>query len=179
MHLGYYIHLHGKGHAQRAKAVARHLNIPITFIGTGVSQNDWDGVDNYQLLDLPPDKVECVPNLPINQDCQTYSFHYAPYYSHSYQQRAVKLSNWVAQTNPTAVIVDVSAEISQYLRFLGVPVIAVRQHGDRTDYPHLAGYDAAYKLFAPFPHALECRTVPGWIQSKTIYSPGFSSLLRA
>ena len=67
-----------------------------------------------------------------------------------------------------------SAEISQYLRFLGVPVIAVRQHGDRTDYPHLAGYDAAYKLFAPFPHALECRTVPGWIQSKTIYSPGFS-----
>ena len=73
-----------------------------------------------------------------------------------------------------AVIVDVSAEISQYLRLLGVPVIAVRQHGDRTDYPHLAGYDAAYKLFAPYPEILDFGAVPSWIREKTIYSPGFS-----
>ena len=80
----------------------------------------------------------------------------------------------MAQTNPTAVIVDVSAEITQYLRFLGVPVIAMRQHGDRSDYPHLAGYDAAYKLFAPYPQILECGGVPSWIQAKTIYTSGFS-----
>ena len=84
------------------------------------------------------------------------------------------LSEWVAKTNPTAVIVDVSAEITQYLRFLGVPVIGVRQHGDRTDFPHLAGYDAAYKLFAPYPQILECGGTPNWIQKKTIYSSGFS-----
>ena len=125
-------------------------------------------------MDLPPDKIEYVPDLPLNKDCRTYSFHYAPYYSGSYRQRAVMLSNWVAETNPTAVIVDVSAEITQYLRFLGVPVIAVRQHGDRSDYPHLAGYDAAYKLFAPYPKILECSGIPNWIQEKTIYSPGFS-----
>ena len=125
-------------------------------------------------MDLPPDKIEYVPDLPLNKDCQTYSFHYAPYYSDSYRQRAVMLSNWVARTNPTAVIVDVSAEITQYLRFLGVPVIAVRQHGDRTDRPHLAGYDAAYKLFAPYPKILDCGDTPSWIESKTIYSPGFS-----
>ena len=112
--------------------------------------------------------------MPLNQNCRTYAFHYAPYYADSYRQRAVILSNWVAQTNPTAVIVDVSAEITQYLRFLGVPVIAMRQHGDRSDYPHLAGYDAAYKLFAPYPQILECGSMPSWIQSKTIYSSGFS-----
>ena len=84
------------------------------------------------------------------------------------------LSEWVARTNPTAIMVDVSAEITQYLRFLGVPVIAVRQHGDRTDFPHLAGYDAAYKLFAPYPQILECSSTPSWIQAKTIYSSGFS-----
>ena len=72
------------------------------------------------------------------------------------------------------MIVDVSAEISQYLRLLGVPVIAVRQHGDRSDYPHLAGYDAAYKLLAPYPEILESATVPSWIRAKTIYAPGFS-----
>ncbi len=78
------------------------------------------------------------------------------------------------QTNPTAVVVDVSAEISQYLRFLGVPVIGVRQHGDRTDTPHLCGYNAAYKLLAPFPKILEAPDVPQWIKEKTIYTPGFS-----
>ena len=69
---------------------------------------------------------------------------------------------------------DVSAELSQYFRLLGVPVIAVRQHGDRSDYPHLAGYDAAYKLFAPYPEMLEFDRVPSWIREKTIYAPGFS-----
>lgn len=174
MQLGYYVHLHGSGHAQRARAIAKHFECEVTFIGTGVSQKDWQGVTNYQLLDLPPDRVEYVPNLPINQKCQTYSFHYAPYYSAVYRQRAVKIANWVEKTEPTAVIVDVSSEIIQYLRFLGVPVIAVRQHGDRVDFPHLCGYDAAYKLFAPYPQILEASEVSDWIRDKTIYTLGFS-----
>ncbi len=50
----------------------------------------------------------------------------------------------------------------------------MRQHGDRSDLPHLCGYDAAYKLFAPYPEILELGGVPSWIRDKTIYSPGFS-----
>ena len=84
------------------------------------------------------------------------------------------IANWVEQTKPTAVVVDVSSEITQYLRLLGVPVIGVRQHGDRSDFPHLCGYDAAYKLFVPYPEMLEFTGVPNWIREKTIYSPGFS-----
>ena len=84
------------------------------------------------------------------------------------------IANWVEQTKPTAVVVDVSSEITQYLRLLGVPVIGVRQHGDRSDFPHLCGYDAAYKLFVPYPEMLEFAGVPSWIRNKTIYSPGFS-----
>ena len=131
-------------------------------------------MSNYQLLDIPTDEIECIADLPINQNCQTYSFHYAPYYTKCYRQRAVAIANWVATTDPIAVIVDVSAEISQYLRFLGVPVIAVRQHGDRSDFPHLCGYSAAYRLLAPFPRLLEAADTPNWIIDKTIYSPGFS-----
>lgn len=173
MHLGYYVHLHGSGHAQRAKAIAKHLE-SVTIIGTGVEQKNWEGVSNYRLLNLPADKIEYVRDLAINRNCQTYSFHYAPYYSTAYRQRVVKLANWVEETQPTAVIVDVSSEITQYLRLLGVPVISVRQHGDRTDLPHLCGYDAAYKLLAPYPQVLESSDVPDWIKEKTIYTPGFS-----
>ena len=174
MHLGYYIHSHGNGHAQRARTIAQHCHIPVTFIGTDVSKQNWDSVTNYRLLDLTSDRIEDIPDLPINRNCQTYSFHHAPYYSTQHRQRAVAIANWVRQTNPTAVIVDVSAEISQYLRFLGVPVIGVRQHGDRSDFPHLCGYSAAYKLLAPFPKILEASDVPHWIREKTIYTPGFS-----
>ena len=173
-HLGYYVHLHGSGHAQRARTIAQHCTLPVTFIGTGVSQHCWNGVANYQLLDIPTDTIESIPDLTINQNCQTHSFHYAPYYSAHHRARAVAIANWVQETNPTAVIVDVSAEIIQYLRFLGVPVIGVRQHGDRSDTPHVCGYSAAYKLLAPFPELLEAPDVPAWIRQKTIYTPGFS-----
>lgn len=125
-------------------------------------------------MDLPPDRVEYVPELPINRNCQTYSYHYAPYYSDAYRSRAVAIANWVEKTDPTAVVVDVSAEITQYLRLLGIPVLGVRQHGDRTDLPHLCGYDAAYKLIAPYPEILESPNTPDWIKDKTIYTPGFS-----
>ena len=60
------------------------------------------------------------------------------------------------------------------MRFLGIPVIGVRQHGERSDFPHLCGYSAAYKLLAPFPKILESPDVPQWIKEKTIYTPGFS-----
>ena len=123
---------------------------------------------------MPPDKIEYVSDVPINRDCRTYSAHFAPYYSDAYRRRATILADWVEQVKPTAVIVDVSSEITQYLRFLGVPVISVLQHGNRADLPHLCGYDAAYRLFAPYPELLESPGIPSWIRDKTIYSPGFS-----
>lgn len=48
------------------------------------------------------------------------------------------------------------------------------QHGDRNDSAHLCGYDAAYKLLAPYPESLESGCVAWWKKQKTIYVPGFS-----
>ena len=86
----------------------------------------------------------------------------------------LKIAQWVETSQPTLVVVDVSAEITQYFRLLGVPVISMLQHGDRTDSAHLCGYDAAYKLLAPYPESLESDSVPLWKKQKTIYVPGFS-----
>ncbi len=86
----------------------------------------------------------------------------------------LKLAQWVETTHPTLVVVDVSSEITQYFRLLGVPVISMRQHGDRNDSAHLCGYDAAYKLLAPYPQSLESTSTLYWVRQKTIYVPGFS-----
>lgn len=86
----------------------------------------------------------------------------------------LKLAEWVDNTQPTMVVVDVSAEITQYFRLLGIPVISMLQHGDRNDSAHRSGYDAAYKLLAPYPKVLESASKPVWVREKTIYVPGFS-----
>lgn len=174
MHLGYYIHILDSGSAQKARLISQNINLPITFIGNGVSKFDWGGVSNYQLLDLPTKNLEQIADLPINQNCQTYSFHHAPYYDNAERQKMSAIAKWVEQTNPTAVIVDDSAEIIQYLRLLAVPVIAIRQDGDRSDFPHLCGYNAAYKLLALFPQILEPPVTPNWMIDNTIYVAGFS-----
>lgn len=57
---------------------------------------------------------------------------------------------------------------------MGIPVISIRQHGNRNDSAHLCGYDAAYKLLAPYPEALESDSIPFWVREKTIYVSGFS-----
>ncbi|MGB6297580.1 MAG: glycosyltransferase [Rivularia sp. (in: cyanobacteria)] len=133
-----------------------------------------DVANNFNIVDLPPDEVKYVPDVAINENCETLSFHYAPYGAKTYQQRMLKIAQWVEKTQPTLVVVDVSAEITQYFRLLGVPVITMLQHGDRADSAHLCGYDAAYKLLAPYPESLESDSVPLWKKQKTIYVPGFS-----
>ena len=173
MHLGYYIHGFDSGNVQRAKLISQNIKLPITFIGTNIARHDWSGIYNYRLLSLSED-TQSVSELPINENSQTYSFHYAPYYNNSSRQRILAIANWVERTNPTAVVVDSSVEIIQQLRLLGVPVIALRQHGSRSDFPHLCGYNAAYKLLALFPPILESSTTPKWAIDKSIYVSGFS-----
>ena len=172
MHIGYYIHSHGKGHLQRAEAISKHIKSDVTFLGSNLSNSDVS--DRFNIVDLPPDEVGYVPPLQINENCETLSFHYAPYGAKTYQQRMLKLAQWVERSQPTLVVVDVSSEITQYFRLLGVPVISMRQHGDRNDSAHLCGYDAAYKLLAPYPQSLESTSTLYWVREKTIYVPGFS-----
>jgi predicted glycosyltransferase len=172
MHIGYYIHSHGKGHLQRAQEIAKYIKSNVTFLGSNLSNSDVSY--RFNIVDLPADEVKYVPPLQINVNCETLSFHYAPYAAKTYQQRMLKLAQWVEKTRPTLVVVDVSSEITQYFRLLGIPVISIRQHGDRNDSPHLCGYDAAYKLLAPYPKSLESASTAYWVREKTIYVPGFS-----
>jgi predicted glycosyltransferase len=172
MYIGYYIHSHGKGHLQRALSIAKYIKSHVTFLGSNLLKSDIS--HNFNIVDLPPDQVKYVPPIEINENCETLSFHYAPYAAKTYQQRMLKLAQWVENYQPALVVVDVSAEITQYFRLLGVPVIAMRQHGDRNDSAHQSGYDAAYKLLAPYPESLESASCPYWVRQKTIYVPGFS-----
>ncbi len=61
----------------------------------------------------------------------------------------------VVAARPSLVVVDVSVEVTLLVRLLGVPVVVVAMQGDRDDRPHVAAYDAATALLAPWPRDAE------------------------
>jgi hypothetical protein len=50
----------------------------------------------------------------------------------------------------SAFVIDVSVEVTAFVRLMGVPTVVFAQPGDRTDSPHLLGYDVADRIVAPW-----------------------------
>ena len=64
-------------------------------------------------------------------------------------------------------------ERTLFARLMSIPTVVMRQHGRRDDLPHRLAYEAADRLFAPFPKRMEDDITPKWVQEKTIYADGF------
>ncbi|GGD83299.1 glycosyltransferase [Croceicoccus mobilis] len=82
------------------------------------------------------------------------------------------LTEWFDAASPALFVTDVSAELGQLARIASVPHVAVLQHGDRSDPGHMASYDAAVGLLAPYDRALEQDDRPEHLRAKTHYAPG-------
>ncbi|WP_300399540.1 cation:proton antiporter, partial [uncultured Sphingobium sp.] len=67
---------------------------------------------------------------------------------------------------------DVSAELGQLARLCSVPHVAVLQHGERGDPGHLAAYDSAVGLLAPYSERIEQHDRPAYLRRKTHYASG-------
>ena len=102
------------------------------------------------------------------------AFHWAPHHDAGLMDRMRLIAQWVAETRPAAVVIDVSVEVATYVRLLGVPVIVVAGPGERTDAPHLLVYRLADHIVAAWPRELH---EPSWLRSyadKTSYVGGIS-----
>jgi hypothetical protein len=66
--------------------------------------------------------------------------------------------------------VDVSVEVALLARLCSVPVLYVRQHGQRDDLAHQLAYDSATGLLAPYPEDMEDPALPAAFRAKSHYS---------
>ena len=82
------------------------------------------------------------------------------------------IAETLQNVDPALFVVDVSAEITLLARIMSVPAITIRMHGDRSDPGHLAGYEAAVGMLAPFDERIEQDDYPDWAKSRTFYSGG-------
>ena len=102
------------------------------------------------------------------------ALHWAPHHDAGFGARMQEIAKWVSDARPEAVVVDVSVEVTVFVRLLGVPVIVMALPGKRVDAPHVLAHRLADHIVAAWPRAL---CVPSWLRQwdeKTSYVGGIS-----
>ena len=170
--IGFYVHHHGSGHATRCRQIAAAWPdaSPIhVFTSAPRYFSDWQGGTVHA---LPMDTE--VGRDPAGDTLEGQIVHYAPVGLHAVSRRMATMATWIAERQPKLFVVDVSCEVTLFARLCGARVALVRLHGFRRDLAHVAAFQLADVLLAPFPPSLEDEHTETWVREKTIYLGLFS-----
>ena len=167
--IGFYVHHHGRGHAQRVGHMVPFIASPVTIFGSSVDALQHLASEQVRITELPGD----TDSGPLAYDWPNV-LHYAPLGIAGITQRMNMMTAWMAETSPALLVVDVSVEVTLLARLCSIPTVVVRQHGIRDDPAHQAAFQSARGLLAPYSEALEDDSTPAWVRDKTFYAGGFS-----
>jgi hypothetical protein len=165
--IGYYVHHQGSGHLHRMQCLARYLQTPVTVLTSVPRPQGYSG----PWVELPLDVGE---SQTVVDPTANGTVHWAPVHGQGLRDRMAMIAQWVQQTRPTLMVVDVSCEVARFVRLMGVPVVVAAMRGDRQDRMHRDTYDMALALLAPWPASAP---EPGWPEhwlTKTWHVGAFS-----
>jgi UDP-N-acetylglucosamine--N-acetylmuramyl-(pentapeptide) pyrophosphoryl-undecaprenol N-acetylglucosamine transferase len=143
----WYVHHDGAGHWRRALAVVRQLSRDVVMMSS--AQPPGLLPENARFLPLPPDYP--AGEAPAERAAAGGVLHWAPPHHRGLLTRHSAILAQAARVQPSLAVVDVSVEVAVLLRTSGVPVIAVRLPGDRSDPAHRLGFDLADEVLMPVP----------------------------
>ncbi len=101
--------------------------------------------------------------------------HWAPRQTPGLTARMAAIAAWVERTQPSVVVVDVSVEVALFVRLMGIPVVVMAMPGDRDDRAHVAAYDAADAIVAPWSRAVYD---PSWLAARAATTRWVGSISR-
>lgn len=171
--IGYFVHHQGRGHAERAAAIANEL------IGSRKVVLFCARPDIFPQLDERIERI-AIPSLfePTGREAPAMAslpmpdtVHCAPLGWPTITTAFARIAEWFASEHPALFVTDVSAELAQFARLCSVPHVAVMQHGDRSDPGHMAAFTSAVGLLAPYAEELE-QTDRAVLRYKTHYAGG-------
>lgn len=172
--IGIFVHHQGRGHAERIAALVNALpaSRPVTLF---CARDDiFPALPGHARIVRLPSLFERageeVPFLAAQPTPDT--LHCAPLGWDTITDAVATLTAWFASERPALFVTDVSAELGQLARIASIPHVAVVQHGDRGDHGHMASYDAAVGLLAPYDARLEQPERPAYLRAKTHYCGG-------
>lgn len=143
--IAYYAHHQGHGHLHRGTAVSRATAAGLDGFSTHARPAGWNG--SWTRL---PDDSGAAPDP--RRDAGG-ALHYAPIGHPGYTARMRRLAASLTETDPVALVADVSVEVAVLARLLGVGVVTVALPGLRDDAPHRLGYAVSDLVVGPWPDA--------------------------
>jgi hypothetical protein len=166
--IGYYVHHQGQGHLTRARCIAAVASEQITVLSSLTKPADPRPFADW--IQLPIDD-EDPPHIDPTANG---ALHFAPQRGVGYRRRMQRLAEWIREADPTVFAVDVSVEVTAFVRLLGVPVVVVAGPGKRDDPPHALGYQLATHIVAPWPRDIYSPAHLEAHAAKTSYAGAFS-----
>jgi hypothetical protein len=166
--IGYYVHHQGNGHLRRLTAVASHLRSDVVGLSSLPEPPGWRGGWVQLARDDDP------PPSPRDDASAHGVLHWAPRHHRGLSSRMAAVAAWIEHERPDAMVVDVSVEVALLSRLFGIPVVVVALPGERTDRAHLAAYDLADALLAPWPAPAHAADWPASWTAKTWAVGGLS-----
>lgn len=166
--IGYYAHHHGSGHLARAEIIARRLSTPVTLLSTAAP------ADAGAFAGYVPLASDAANTRDARDPTAAGQLHWVPMYDEGLQNRMARIAGWIRDCRPAAMVVDVSVEVANLVRLLGVPVIVIAMPGHRIDAAHRWGYGLAERIIAPWPREVYD---PPWLHelaNRTHYVGAFS-----
>ena len=143
----WYVHDHGRGHLDRARAVIPLLDAPVVVAAAPRVAADADRFLEGAVIALPAD-VGNETALTVGP------WHHAPAGA-AVRARSLAMADAVRAHDCTTAVVDVSMEATVLCRLLGLRVITLRQSGRRNDAPHRTGLASADRVWVPQHRDLE------------------------
>lgn len=172
--IGYFVHHQGRGHAERAAAIANAMPDDRRVILFSAKDDIFPALADHVSVRILPSLFEATGDEdPGFAHAQTPStLHCAPLGWPGITRAVAVLAQWFDAAHPALFVTDVSAELAQLARIASVPCVTVLQHGDRDDPGHMAAYESAVGILAPYAQSLEQPGRPAWMAAKTHYAPG-------
>ncbi len=162
--IGYYVHHQGRGHLQRMRCIAAHLDEPLTVLSSLTdhrSDRPWVTLP----LDNQHESVDPTANGTL---------HWVPRHDDGLRRRMALIAAWINATDPDLMVVDVSVEVAMLCRLMGVPTVVAAMRGNRLDRAHRAAYDSAQALLAPWAAEFAVAEWPDAWRHKTFHAGAVS-----
>ena len=172
--IGYFVHHQGRGHAERAAAIANALP-PTRPVSLFCARADiFPPLASHVEVRTIPSLFEAPDDAaPAMANARTPGvLHCAPLGWGSVTHAVATLARWFDEARPALFVTDVSAELALLARIASVPCVSVLQHGARDDAGHMAAYESAVGILAPYAGTLEQPGRPDWMTAKTHFAAG-------
>lgn len=171
--LGWYIHHHGRGHLARMLAIAPYLDAQIRCFSSLPQPEGLPPHCSWTVLARDDDAVDGRDPRRADPTADE-MLHWAPLRHYGHRNRLTTIADSVAEAPVDAFVVDVSVEVTLFVRLLGIPVVLIAQPGLRDDFAHQLGFRAATRIIAPWPQAILEPAHLAEVTHKTVYTGGIS-----